>query len=432
MFGTRGNFGVAAMSSVLIAGTLGAFGTGAVVAQDQTTLTIWNQTADPQTIEAFDAVIADFEAANPTIKVEQTRYESDQLSPLVKNAFRSDSTPDLAYTEVTTARELDSAGLAANLDSYAQQYDWLNRISADGRAWSTNASGNLFGVGIEGELNSLIWDKTALEGLGLEVPTTMDDLVNVCKTARDAGLVPIASGDNGAGWIWYFYLGDPILNMLGPEGEISFAKHESGAWTDPDIRAAIESVLVTAKDAGCFIPEMSTLDNNTAIGMIESGKALGYFPGCTCNLTPIQTTVPDHQFAFTPWPEVPNGKGRYHMQGMGSVFVVNEQSTAKDAAAAFLDYLVQKPTAGKLIETAGILPPVVGVNVDDLNVNDALKQGAHALSDPGTGRGLSIDLLSSSAFNDTMGRLGQEVFGGQITIDEFLQQLQAAWATDAP
>jgi len=395
-----------------------------------TTLTYWSQTADPETIEAVDSILDDFMAENPDIKIEQTRYESSKLSPLIKNAFRSSDTPDFAYVEVSTGRELYEAGLAQSLDDYADQYGWKDRIAESALAWGTADDGTQFGLGVEAEINGLLWDKTALDGLGLEVPVTMDDLVNVCQVARDNDIVPISSGNNGAGWIWYFYLGLPLLNTLGPDAEVAFAEHESGAWTDPEIRSAIETVLVTAKDAGCFIPEMSTLDNNTAISLIESKDALGYFPACTCNLTPIQSAAPDNEYVMTTWPEVPGGQGQFAMQGMGSLWVVNSKSQHQDEVARFLDYMASKESAVKLIERAGFVPPVLGIDLETVDVSDLFKQGALPLTDPDAELGASIDLKASGEFNDLMGRLSQEVYSGQITLDEFFEQLQSAWEND--
>ncbi|MCV2395129.1 extracellular solute-binding protein [Actinotalea sp. M2MS4P-6] len=395
-----------------------------------TTLTYWNQTADPETIDAVDSILDDFMAENPDIKVEQTRYESDKLSPLVKNAFRSGDTPDLAYVEVSTGRELYEAGLAQSLEDYATEYGWKDRVAEGALAWGTADDGDLFGLGVEAEINGMLWDQTALDELGLTVPTTVDDLANVCQVARANDIVPISSGDNGAGWIWYFYLGLPILNLLGPEDEIAFANHEAGAWTDPDIRAAIETVLVTAKDAGCFIPEMSTLDNNTAISLIESKDALSYFPACTCNLEPIQSASPDNEYYMTTWPEVPGGQGQFAMQGMGSLWVINANSEHQDAVARFLDFMVSKDTGVKLVERAGFAAPVLGIDLQSADVSDLFKQGVEPLTDPDAETGMSIDLKSSGEFNDLMGRLSQEVFSDQITLDEFFDQLQAAWENE--
>lgn len=393
------------------------------------TLTYWNQTTDPKTTAAQDAIIADFEQAHPNITIKQTRYAStNQLTPLSKNAFRSQTTPDLIYSEVSTGRDLFKAGLAQNLNDYAAKYKWKERITPSGLAWTTDANDNLYGLGLESELSGVLWNQSKLAELGLSIPTTIDELDNVCRTARDKDVVPIATGAGGGGWIWYFYLGLPIVNQLGVQAEKDFVRHKSGRWTDPEIKTAVETVFQSAKGSECFIPQMNSLAGTAAQDLFTGGKALALAPAFTGTLTTVYSDKSD--YVFTPWVNTATGKGQFHLEGMGSAFVMNAKSEHKDEVAEFIDYMFTKEVATKYIETAGFLPPVKDIDVESLNINPLFKSGVDTLINKSDDVGTTVDLLASDSFNDLIGRGGQSVFSGQMTVDEYLQDLQSAWEKD--
>jgi raffinose/stachyose/melibiose transport system substrate-binding protein len=423
---------IVSLATVSIAGCSSSSGSGSD-GGGKVTLTYWNQITDSHTTKAENAIIADFEKSHPNITIKQTRYDStNQLTPLSKNAFRSSSTPDLIYSEVSTGRDLFNAGLAVNLNDYAKKYDWKSRITPSGLAWTTTPKGDLYGLGLESELSGILWNKTLLQKYGLSVPTTVDELDHVCQVARANNIVPIATGAGGGGWIWYFYLGLPIVNKLGVAAEKDFVTHKSGKWTDPAIKQAVETVFKDAKNSNCFIPQMNSLEGSVAQDMLTNEKAMSLAPAFTGTLTPVYAANSKDDFDFTPWIGVPGGKGQYHLQGMGSAFVINKKSQHQDAAAEFINYMFTKPVATKYIETAGFLPPVQGIDVNTLKIDPLFKQGADDLINHGDDTGTTVDLVSSDSFNDLIGREGQEAFDGQITVDQYLQDLQAAWAKDTP
>ncbi len=421
----------AGAAGVVLAAVLTGCSSGGDSGGGKITLTYWNQITSTDTTKAEDAIIAEFEKEHPDITVKQTRYQPQaQLPSLAKNAFRSGSTPDVVYAEVSTGRDLFNAGLALDLDAAAKTYGWKDRITPSGLAWTTTADGKLYGLGLESELSGVLWNTTLLDKLGTKVPTTVDELTSFCQAARKNDLVPIATGAGGGGWIWYFYLGLPIVNALGPQAEKDFVSHKSGKWTDPEIKTAVQTVFDAAKKADCFIPEMSTLDNGAAIDMLTGNKAVALAPAFTGNLGPVAAADPKSAYDFAPWVAVPGGKGQFNLQGMGSAFVVNKKSEHQKAALEFVDFMFQKDIAEQYIEKAGFLPPVTGIDVDALRIPDLFKQGADILINHSEDTGTTVDLVSSDKFNDLIGREGQEVFDGQITVDQYLKDLQAQWVKD--
>ncbi|WOF22386.1 ABC transporter substrate-binding protein [Microbacterium betulae] len=418
---------------VLIGGVVGALalsGCSAGAGDGRETLVFWDQIRNEDQQAALDGLIAEFEEGHPDIDVQVEIYQAQELDSLAKNALRSQSVPDVVYAEVGTVRELFSAGLVEDLAEYEDAYGWQEKGTEAGLEWTTFSDGELYGIGIEAELSGVFYNRTLIEENGLTIPTTTDEMLAYCRQAREKGFVPYATGAGGSGWIYYFYLGLPIVNMLGPEAERAFVAHESGEWTDPEIRDALATIFEDAKDAGCFIPEMNTLDGTAAYDLLVSGKALASTPKFTGDIVQLLKDAPDEDWVFDPFPAVEGGEGRFYQQGMGSAFAINSKSEHKDAAAEFVDFWLSDDIPQRLVEEVGWIPPLTGVDPESLEVPDLLKQAVRQLVEDGDQTGVSIDLVSSSAFNDQLGRMGQETFDGQRTLDSYLEELQKAWEED--
>lgn len=416
----------AAVIAIVLSGCTGSGGDG------KQTLVFWDQVRNQDQQAAVQTLIEEFEEQNPDIDVEVEVYQAQEMDSLAKNALRSQSEPDVIYSEVSTARELFEAGLIENLGSFAEEFDWSEKGTEEGFAWTTSSSGDLFGVGIDAELSGVFYNRTLIEEQGLSVPTNVDEMLDFCVQAREKGFVPYATGAGGAGWIYYFYLGLPIVNALGPDGERAFVSHESGAWTDPEIRDALAVIFEDAKEAGCFISEMNSLDEAAAYDMLVSGEALAAMPKFTGDIVQLLKDGPDIDWSFEPFPALSADGGQYFQQGMGSTFAINGRSEHKDAAARFIDFWISGDVPNRLIEEVGWIPPLSAVDVESLDVPDLLREAVTQLVEHGNQTGVSIDLVSSSAFNDLLGRGGQEAFDGQRTLDSYLEVLQAAWEDEEP
>jgi raffinose/stachyose/melibiose transport system substrate-binding protein len=412
---------LSAVAVLALGGCAGGSGDG------RETLVFWDQIRNEDQQAAIDGLIEEFESQHPDIDVQVETYQAQELDSLVKNSMRSQSVPDVVYAEVGTVRELYGAGLVEDLRTYEDDHPWGERLIESGLEWTTAEDGALFGIGIEAELSGVFYNRSLIESEGMSVPVTASEMLDYCAEAREKGYVPYATGAGGSGWIYYFYLGLPIVNMLGPEGERAFVGHEEGAWTDPEIRAALATIFEDAKAADCFIPEMNTLDGTAAYDLLVSGQALAATPKFTGDIVQLVKDAPDEDWVFAPFPEVDGGQGQFFQQGMGSAFAVNAKSERKEAAVQFVDFWVSGDIPERLIEEVGWIPPVASVDPDALDVPDLLKEAVRQLVVHGDETGVSIDLASSSAFNDLLGRMGQETFDGQRTLDSYLEELQARW-----
>ena len=150
------------------------------LAEEKVTIEFFCVKEEVQSI--FQEIINDFEAENPDIHVELT-YASDGETVLLTR-IASNEVPDTMslYPAEMTYRQLLDEGYIMDLtdcgfESNVEQ-SMLDLASYDGKQISLPYTLSLYGIH---------YNKTLFNELGIEVPTTMDELIEVCKTLKEAG-----------------------------------------------------------------------------------------------------------------------------------------------------------------------------------------------------------------------------------------------------
>ena len=151
------------------------------------TLRILAESGDEATLTI---AVAQFEAANPGVKIETNYLGWDDFMATIKLKMADNNPPDLAHGNqgFTVDGTLIQSGLVIPLDKYSDQYGWKN-LFADGALaeylWSddgsTWGSGNLYGVSPVAEDVIVYYNKEKLNSLGLTVPSTFAEFENALK-----------------------------------------------------------------------------------------------------------------------------------------------------------------------------------------------------------------------------------------------------------
>ena len=141
-------------------------------AEDQT-VTVWHYFSDENQVKILDDYKAMFEETNPEMTVENVYVPYDQMVPnLLKSATSSDG-PDVVVFNGGDATTLAVGGALAPLDdqwaAYADagQYSDALLRSLDGTLYATSGYVNLLG---------LWYNQDVLDAVGIDPPTTLDEL----------------------------------------------------------------------------------------------------------------------------------------------------------------------------------------------------------------------------------------------------------------
>lgn len=140
----------------------------------------------PEIVEAF-------EQENPGITINFTREEDyETYKTNLDNEILAGEVPDLYGIQVGSTFD-DYAEYAQPTDEYAA--DWIGNLKPEAVQQTTTTDGTVAAVPIiTAGMEYYLYNKTLWDKLGLELPTTYDELVEVSKKARDEGYSPFAMG----------------------------------------------------------------------------------------------------------------------------------------------------------------------------------------------------------------------------------------------
>ncbi|WP_295789103.1 ABC transporter substrate-binding protein [uncultured Microbacterium sp.] len=192
---------------------------------------------------------------------------------------------------------------------------------------------------------SVIYNKQIFEQLGLQVPTTYDELIQVADTLKQNGITPFY-GTFKDDWTvaqgWYDYAVGGSLDVVdffdslaaegdrvGPDSTVSFAKD----FTEPMQRMLDLAENYTNADA----ESRAYGDGNLAFAQ---GEAAMYLQGPWA-LGEIAKTSPDLPVGTFPLPMTDDPADLKVRVNMDLAAIIPEASRHQDAARDFLEYLYQ-------------------------------------------------------------------------------------------
>lgn len=235
-----------ALAALLCAGT----------AQAQTTLTLWSHWADQQAKVAWvERAARNFEARNPSVRVQITWYQKGPLYEALGAALRARRGPDIFYID-SDRMEFITTGLAAPLDTLI---NW-DRVEPWARqAWQVN--GRTYAIAVEAFTNELYFNRAMLDRLGVALPPDRQfgqaAFLDLVRRARAAGITPVMQGAGDRPFPGAYLIEDALLKSLGLE---AYAELQAGrlSWRDPRVERAFNAVQAMI-DAGAYPPGISTI-----------------------------------------------------------------------------------------------------------------------------------------------------------------------------
>lgn len=407
------------------AGESGAAGDGA----EKVTLLVWDQFGGADVSPAVDQIYASFMEQHPNIEIQREIVPLEQLRATARTALAAGAGgPDVLYHDVTPTRELIDAGLILNLDEYAAEYGWKDRLYATGLSWTT-IENKLWGLGLESEFVGVFYNETLFAQEGLEVPQTLEEVLEFCQIATERGYVPLAHSQN-PGWQNYFSFTMPLHNTVGVETMRSLLFEHQGRWDSDEIIQGVKTFYEEMKAAGCFVEDLNALDFAGAIDLFTSGEAF-MLPTGTWVVSGLLEFAKENEVKMMPWFDLPGDVGRIYTMGMGSAYYIAANSAHPDEAALFLDYLFSEEAVDMWVEQASKIPPVAA-NTDAMDLAPLQEFVVETLEVAGSGEGdlelgWNVDLIVPEEFNEMLRDGFQAVWAGTKSVEQQMADLQAIW-----
>ena len=226
----RAGAGMAVVLSLALTGCSSSADEGGETATDDTvelTFHSWLPTQDQ-----WPDLIAAFEEENPGITITFTR-EEDYAAYITNldNEILAGEVPDIYGVQVGSSFD-DYASYALPVDEYAG--DWIGDVKPESVEQTTTTDGAVAAVPIlNAGMEYYLYNKTVFDELGLELPTTYEDLVAVSAAARAAGYSPFAMGAADAWHDVDFFVW--LSNQFGDGGDIYKAAAGEIAWNSDSL-----------------------------------------------------------------------------------------------------------------------------------------------------------------------------------------------------
>jgi len=376
---------------------------------------------DPAQLDPLREQIADFEARNPGITVELESAPLDTLRTTLQPQLRSGEGPDVFNWGSGPAfgGAFAEAGLLYDLTDAYEEFGWpiygfaRDQVTFDGRV-----------MGVPGEMETigLFYNVDLFEELGIEEPTSLDELTAAAETIKAAGIIPIAVHD-AEGWQGGHLLSMALSSRVGGDGMEALLSGEA-SWDSDDVVAALQT-WQDFNEAGYLPPTPTAVDYDTGNSLFFSGEA-AILPNGSWLVNDIPEV--DFEVGYIPFP-APDGPGIF-TAGLGSGPYISANTEYPEAALQFVNYLVSPEYGRFMVEQLTVIPPFP-LDTADLEVSPLFAQVLDDTSSFAGGEGefgANIDVRSTELFNEAMWNGVQGILTGQMTPEEAAQAMEAATA----
>jgi ABC-type glycerol-3-phosphate transport system substrate-binding protein len=301
-----------------------------------------------------EALIEAFTKVHPNVTI-TGRYDPDDVQ--AQNAPRvlsSSEPPDIA--RVIALSDVVQDRLLTNLDGYAEAYGWNEMPEGQLAQYRVNEEG-VRGEGAQYTMadgftvTGFYYNKELAEQIGMSAPPeTMAELEELFRKAKDAGILPIMTGNQTGGVVFPVQM--MLNNALGADKINDWVFHSEGASVNtPEAAGAVAKVGEWA-EAGYFPKDANGTDATQAVGRFSQGEGLFLASG-NWDAAALDKQMGDNVGFFLP--PAAEGSAPATMSDPASNFGIPAGSDDKDAAAAFLDFL-SSDAARQIVADAGFAP----------------------------------------------------------------------------
>jgi raffinose/stachyose/melibiose transport system substrate-binding protein len=369
-------------------------------------------------------LISRYRENHPDFKVKSSYAETDALMNTTRTQIASNNAPDLMQVWPGTGGNAMAVGAVGPTGALADLSDqpWVDRIPQDIKSLFEYKGKTLYyspGRAVIGA----IYYKPIFEDLGLETPKTWDELLSASEKIKKSGKYPFAIGNKDVVFTQFMnyalvpstvYAENPNFDEDMARGKATF---EHSGWKD-----AFEKYVELEK-RGYFNPDSLGTSSQEATEMFFSGRA-------AMLVTPVvglgdleeQYDAVGKTDVFVV-PGVNDPEKVWASAGLGSGLGVYSESEKVDEAKAFIEFLGEQENANTFAEMLGFLPITPN---REMKVDPFLKTFL-----PYVEQGKSIyfpdQKWPNAEVQQTHFAVIQQVFAGEITIDEALRQMDKTY-----
>ena len=228
-------------------------------------------------VQAVLAAAAKYKQAHPdfSITVEAVPDRPAYLQK-VKILATSGELPDLFDADAEPYfADIVANGLVANVGAIFDEIGVTDRFYKFSLDYERLDDGSLYLIPFESNTEYFWYHPSMLAAAGVEVPTTLDDLLAACGKLKQAGITPV-SVDGKDGWPIYRYLSFPAFRETGNK---FLEELKTGAVSMNSDVGLASAKFLQDMGASCFQEGFTTANYTAALDLFTSGQAAIYYMG---------------------------------------------------------------------------------------------------------------------------------------------------------
>jgi multiple sugar transport system substrate-binding protein len=363
---------LAGIGGIGAAGLLGACATGSDSGSSaaSTTLTLQSSLSDPDPKAALTKVVEGYTKSKTTLNTIAIETFRAQL-PTYLN---SGNPPDvLTWYAGSVARDYASKGFLLDVSDLWTGSGACANFSPALKELST-ANGKQIFVPTNYYWWGVFYRKSMFQQWGVQVPTTWDEFINVCRTIKSKGVAPITMGTGSTAWVasgWFDYLN---LRINGAEfhRDLLAGKHP---FDGPEVKAVMDHYKQLIE----FIdPKGRSYSWQDAVTPLASKKAGMYLIGAFITSAVPADVVDDLDFFQVPIidPSVPVAE-----EAPTDGYFASAKSKNPAGAKDLLSYLASAPAQQQFIQLAKSSNLPTSTAVDTTTFSPLVQKGIKMLGE---------------------------------------------------
>lgn len=353
---------------------------------------------------------AAFEKANPDIKLEFEAIPANEAySQRVQPELLAGTAADVIMLDSNLLATWGKSGYLADQSAAG----WADDMIPEVKGFATYHD-EVLGMPMEAIGVGLYSNMHLLNEVGVkDVPKNWDSFLDALAKLKAAGHDPISLPDK-AGWTGAMALLNAAATTVDEGWDDDFSQ---GDASFSDWKPAVEQLL--------DLQEHGFIDWRTELGEDEWSQGAddftagdtGFWLHGAWNLTGVEKAGVNSQ--FTAWPGGEPGVDPNALLFVGTMWGINEASPVKDAATKYVDFWSHSENLAPFLQAENAISPFESGTSPK---NDATGEFLASYQD-GNYRFMQTNTWMAGDVQTQMGSRLQALFLGEITVDEFLDEM---------
>ncbi len=395
-----------------------------VALADKVTVNFFHRWPNEPKNSYINSLIDEFEAANPDIDIVSDCVLNDSYKEKIRVLVSTDALPDVFFSwSGVFGENLTRSGRVLALDDVmARDSEWSSQI-VEGQWAPFNYNGKQYGAPWSMDGKAFFYNVDVFNELGIEIPTTLNELYAVCEKLKENGYDEPISAGFSAPWAVSHYLGTICQRVVDPE---VLAKDYTGGgdFSDP---AYIEALNIFKKLGEYMTSDPCSVDHEFA----RNAFIMGVSPMCYMQLAEMKYMRDDEElnYAFFNFPAVEDGKGDPgQLTGApeGMMISATAKPEVQEAAIKFMEFVISKEGGHRMIAECGEISCVKGA-WDETNCDEKQLEAIDlilAATEPAVWQDCATEATIANAFMNG----GQLLLTGDMTAEDVMASVQTAAA----